>query len=513
MDITPPFKWFLARVTNRNDPNKLGRVQIRVFNIHPENVALVPDEALPWAVPLQGVSSASLNGVGIFPTGLLKDSIVWGFFLDGEECQIPVIGGTFSGTGDPPPLAIGQNTTKSITGPQPASPFAAQYPFNRVVATESGHLIEIDDTPGSERIHVFHRSGSFMEIDASGTIVTKAQGDNYTIVTSDNTVYTSGKTTVIAVGDVDITTFNDTAVNISGGLNLAVREDLRIRARNIFMEAEENIYVKAGENIATDAGGDLLLEGGAASASGLQRPADRRQDQQSEGNARIVSLSNDDFQNDADATAFVEAQISAGALPPETASTESTTEALSMTNTQVPPQITACGIVLTGKENIDDVVLTPNFTVGKLSTFCAVTKHRVRAQRDITEGEIVCNLKALSENCLEKIRSQFPSMVITSGFRDIRQTSNPNSQHCLGQAADIQYRDITGSAAEIRKEYFDRATWIVNNVAFDQFLLEFQTTGGRPWHHISFSTSRTRYDVRTFLNHRSKGVGLQLLNI
>ncbi len=511
MDITPNFKWFVARVTNRLDPNQLGRVQIRVFNIHPENTALVPDEALPWAIPLQSVFSASLTGVGLFPTGLLENTIVWGFFLDGEECQIPVIGGVFGGDGDAPPLALGSNISKSITGPQPASPFAAKYPYNKVFATESGHKIEIDDTPGAERIHIYHTSGSFLEIDASGTIVTKSQGDNYSIVTSDNTVYTSGKTTIIAVGDVGITTFNDTNVAVSGGLNIAVREDLRIRARNIFVDSETDIHLKAGGNIATDAGGDLLLESGAAIGSGLSQPDPRREDKQSEGPRQTIAVANDDFQDDEEARAFVETQIASGSLPPDAASTEATKEDSSMQETQVPAQNTPCGIVLTSKENIDDVVLTPNFTVGKISSFGAVTKHRVRAQRNLTEGEIVCNLKALAENCLEKIRTKYPSMFITSGFRNVNQTSNPNSQHCLGQAADIQYSDISGDAASIRQQYFERAEWIINNVAFDQFLLEFQTGAGRPWHHISFSSSRTRYDVRTFLNHRSKGPGLQLL--
>ena len=39
-----------------------------------------------------------------------------------------------------------------------------EYPHNHVTETESGHVIEVDDTKGKERIHVFHKSGTFIEI-------------------------------------------------------------------------------------------------------------------------------------------------------------------------------------------------------------------------------------------------------------------------------------------------------------------------------------------------------------
>ena len=37
--------------------------------------------------------------------------------------------------------------------------------FNKVFETESGHVQEFDDTPGQERIHTYHRSGTFHEVD------------------------------------------------------------------------------------------------------------------------------------------------------------------------------------------------------------------------------------------------------------------------------------------------------------------------------------------------------------
>ena len=47
------------------------------------------------------------------------------------------------------------------------------YPFNHVIETESGHYVEIDDTKDNERIHVYHKTGTFLEIDPLGNIILK----------------------------------------------------------------------------------------------------------------------------------------------------------------------------------------------------------------------------------------------------------------------------------------------------------------------------------------------------
>ena len=47
------------------------------------------------------------------------------------------------------------------------------YPYNHVVETESGHIMEIDDSPGAERLYRQHRTGTFEEIHANGDMVTQ----------------------------------------------------------------------------------------------------------------------------------------------------------------------------------------------------------------------------------------------------------------------------------------------------------------------------------------------------
>lgn len=55
------------------------------------------------------------------------------------------------------------------------------YPYNKTEQTESGHIFEVDDTPGAERIHQQHRSGTFQEIHPDGSKVEKVMADNFHI--------------------------------------------------------------------------------------------------------------------------------------------------------------------------------------------------------------------------------------------------------------------------------------------------------------------------------------------
>ncbi|BAU40165.1 Lytic enzyme [Ralstonia phage RSP15] len=64
---------------------------------------------------------------------------------------------------------------------QPVSKRNSKYPWNWVFQSRSGHVIEVDDTPGYERLMWMHRSGSFTEISPDGETVRKSIADDYEI--------------------------------------------------------------------------------------------------------------------------------------------------------------------------------------------------------------------------------------------------------------------------------------------------------------------------------------------
>ena len=152
---------------------------------------------------------------------------------------------------------------------------------------------------------------------------------------------------------------------------------------------------------------------------------------------------------------------------------------------------------------IDAIVLTTNYTVGKLTRSPSTTfDNPLRAaSAGLSVEELVCNLKLLAVNCIEPIRAKYPNMVLTNSWRP--PSSNPKSQHPKGQACDLQFRGVAKS------EYFVIAQWIKDNISYDQLLLEYKTTGtGLPWIHISFDKNNLRKQILTLMNDKTYGQGL-----
>ena len=80
--------------------------------------------------------------------------------------------------------------------------------------SESGHIVEIDDTPYAERMYRKHRTGTFQEWDADGNAVTRIIGNNYTIV--------CGTDFVNVKGDVNLTIDSNCKTYIKGDWDIQV---------------------------------------------------------------------------------------------------------------------------------------------------------------------------------------------------------------------------------------------------------------------------------------------------
>jgi len=128
--------------------------------------------------------------------------------------------------GTPPPI-VSNTINKQTLGPEPASAYNTKYPFNKVYQSESGHVIEIDDTPNFERLHTYHRTGTYTEINEDGRRVNKIVGDDFEIVQKDKNLYIQGAFTITAKGNITIN--GDIKVNgsitatgdvIGGGISL-----------------------------------------------------------------------------------------------------------------------------------------------------------------------------------------------------------------------------------------------------------------------------------------------------
>lgn len=302
--------WFLGVVEDRSDPRRLGRIKVRCFDIHPDNKDQVPTEDLPWAIPVLGGYDTNYKPP-------LEGSWVFGFFLDGEDAQHPMVmglvpgvtttsanpDGAFSGFDyfpkvedlyqpDMPRLSRGENIEETNVArryinresnigygwEEPNPPYNAEYPYNKIYQTESGHVMEFDDTPGSERINIEHLTGTFTEIAPNGSKTTKVVGDNYTIVESNDKIFIKGNADVVIYGAKTVniegdcnltvdgtmktTVHGDYNLDVAGAININSGQTFFLKSSGIRQEAyldsinhyaRENYHVQARKNVSLHA--------------------------------------------------------------------------------------------------------------------------------------------------------------------------------------------------------------------------------------------------------------------
>ena len=98
------FHWWIGEVEDHMDPAQLGRVRVRIIGWYTGNrtkddgsdsyLQTLPTEMLPWATVLLPTDKPQTKNGGT-TTELQPGSEVLGFFLDGEEAQLPCVLGAF----------------------------------------------------------------------------------------------------------------------------------------------------------------------------------------------------------------------------------------------------------------------------------------------------------------------------------------------------------------------------------------------------------------------------------
>lgn len=282
------FKFFVGVVEDTYDPLKINRVRVRCVGVHPESRSEVGTADLPWAPMLSTTANMSAPM-------LHNGDWVFGFFMDGEEAQQPVVIGSIvskptapanaeKGFNDPDgfwPQYVGEGTNSrlarnenvddqtpigkrkltripSVTTAdrrrwqEPETQYAAAYPMNKVLETESGHVLEFDDTPGRERVHIYHKSGAFMEMYPDGKVLYKSVNNTYQMTLGEHDVYASGAVNISAAGKVNVLA-ND-------GVNISSRGDINLRGKNVTIEARESVNIAGGNSLVASSGGKATIQ-------------------------------------------------------------------------------------------------------------------------------------------------------------------------------------------------------------------------------------------------------------
>jgi len=103
------------------------------------------------------------------------------------------------------------------------------YPYNHVFESESGHLTEVDDTPGGERTFRSHSSGTYEEIVADGSKTVKVIGDNCEIIMGGSNVYIAGAVNLTIAGTVRHLIKGDYHLEVEGNYTQKIHKNMRTR--------------------------------------------------------------------------------------------------------------------------------------------------------------------------------------------------------------------------------------------------------------------------------------------
>ncbi|WP_404480089.1 D-Ala-D-Ala carboxypeptidase family metallohydrolase [Novosphingobium sp. BL-52-GroH] len=144
-----------------------------------------------------------------------------------------------------------------------------------------------------------------------------------------------------------------------------------------------------------------------------------------------------------------------------------------------------------------DIMLTPHFRLSELIR----TSHR--ADNWPSSPEEILKLQYVCHWVLEKVRTHFGRPVsVNSGYRSKAVNDlvagSTRSQHMKAEAVDFEVPGIANG---------DVATWIRNNLVFDQLILECYTAGepSSGWVHCSLVRQGNRRSLLTAQKNRRTG--------
>lgn len=153
---------------------------------------------------------------------------------------------------------------------QPLPAFGAKYPFNKVMETESGHIQEWDDTPGQERIHTYHRAGTYSEVDPNGSQTNYIVGENFIIMERNGFIHVGGDCNLTVEGNANIYAKTDANIQVEQDATVVVGNNLSIgAAKDLDIAVGGDIQIKAGgslkiaaDNITTKSTNNLYMQAG-----------------------------------------------------------------------------------------------------------------------------------------------------------------------------------------------------------------------------------------------------------
>lgn len=254
---------FFGIVINNDDNLKIGRCQVRIIGLYDG----ISDNDLPWLQIITPITFSTM----IKPPNIGEQ--VACISLDEHNQTILILGivpGISDYTNYPDTPREARNDSSDISNsivykksknlidkigssswsePDAKKTYSAIYPKNRVLETESGHFLEFDDTEGSERIHIYHKTGSYVEIIPDGSIVIRSINNSYTLTDINAKHYIGGSETknieeskLEEIGrNSNISIKGSETKNVEGSITLVIGSSLNITSPTMNVNASSGI--------------------------------------------------------------------------------------------------------------------------------------------------------------------------------------------------------------------------------------------------------------------------------
>lgn len=446
--------------------------------------------------------------------------------------------------------STGVVTAQGVTWSQPPIPYNALYPYNHARVTESGHVQEFDDTPGNERVHTYHRSGTFTEIDVNGTQVTRIVGDDFEILERNGNVLIKGTCNVTVMGNSNLRVENNSNIDVLGNMVVRVGGNYHVEVAgtysvkaagdvlaqsggntnvkaggNFAAEGSGNATVKAGGSFTASSGGQASVRGGgllaldgaavaiasgaAASAPGAGPAVTVGTPGSATGAPEFPTLTtpsrhddaakNYETPEDGDSTEYAKAREASGASE-ESVPVKAAESAPAVEKEATTPNDIDCSAIPSDGILDRQYVLSPLYTLGMLDVRNNINGPIVGKE---TKAQIVCNLKKLAINCLEPIKKKYPNMKVDNAYRNyVPPNGSPTSDHLKGCAADMHFPGFT------RKQVYEAAIEISKLLpGWTQLILESDNPASAGWIHIAYVESNLKMDTFTMHKHKKFPAG------
>ena len=148
------FKWWIGQIgpesCQGDQINERGnawgnRIRVRIMGYHPQNPIELPDNQLPWAQVLLPSTAGTGGGGMVRSIRLTPGDSVFGFFLDGDDAQQPVILGAFGRPSFDTKLGPYKQPFQPYSGFTSENPPSTYFVNNEVGTQEGAQVISIPE--------------------------------------------------------------------------------------------------------------------------------------------------------------------------------------------------------------------------------------------------------------------------------------------------------------------------------------------------------------------------------